>query len=284
MNYNRLRETSAAVVGRSKTLLFWDLEMANCVKTNIRVENVQACDIKEVSDGCCTGNYEVDLIVGERSLTVDGWVVCGWLAPGANCDLDGSGLANWGSSQRGGWAVCDGDGQMSGRPQADESGEYSDPISVGNSCGNHVEVTPDMVPEWAAAVAIVDSIDSEADEDGYESAIEAAEAIRSEVVAAINDALRDYDTDCPEPDAETIYDDLSEIDGLEAFPIRFGDFRGAGAVLAWKDGDEFQFDFHPSSVDSDLAKLVGKMAVQVIEDAIAPDSDDDSDDDYGYDD
>ena len=242
-------------------------------------------DLDEVSEGYCLAHHILELHVGEQTLRVAGWVLAGWLAPGASADLDGSGLANWGSSQPGGWSVCEGDGVVSGRVAVGARGELADPIGVRCHDGySEGAVTPEMIPEWSAALAAVaaakttydkaeaayqaaataDEPATEAARDVAWDALEAAEVsadrVRDSVIAdierAIAAAYADADDLAPEPDAETVWNDLArhgimEADGTDL--IRLGDFRGAGLCLAWATSDGHDFAWWPTEGDVDTA-------------------------------
>ena len=68
--------------------------------------------------GQCSAEGTITLtIAGQEVASLACWAACGWLARGASQDLDGSGLALWGSAQPGGWSSCDGDGANTGRPR-----------------------------------------------------------------------------------------------------------------------------------------------------------------------
>ena len=139
--------------------------MPNPIPTTIRAE-ASAANIDEPTEGYGSADYTTTLTIGDRQLEIPCWGHCGWLAPGANADMDGSGLAVWGDSQTGGWRVCDGDGAYDGRPRviADRSPSCDTPITVGADHLDTREVTPGMVPEWAAALAALASTSEDADE------------------------------------------------------------------------------------------------------------------------
>lgn len=249
----------------------------NSITTQVAVKNITDADITEVSDGYAAAEYQIDLHVGDHVITLDCWAHVGWLVPGANADLDGSGLALWGSSQPGGWSVCDGDGQTSGRPTCDgTSGDECDPLTVGTDQFT-AEITPDMVPEWADAVAALATLeDSDDDSDEIADAIDVARsdvlAIRSAVANAIGEALDDYSVDVPEPDAADVYDYLDPIDAIPDASVRFGNYRGCGPVVAWIDADgDHCIDFHPSGdLPRSLRDAVCAAAVALVTDAITP--------------
>ena len=236
----------------------------------------------EISDGYCASEYTIGLTVGGKEYSLDGWVVCGWLRPGASTDHDGSGLTNWGDSQPGGWSFTDRDGNVGGRPRVDEGGNFADAITIGtDDNGGQVSIGMTTVPAWYAAGALAlrreeeaERLDTDAAHDAASEAIEAAEAIREELVEAINEAIDAVDVDCPEPTAEAIYQHLDrdgEIDGIGSLPIRHGDYLGAGQCIAWRDADgEYDFDFWPTSTPHALAKIIGQMSVDVVDAAVKP--------------
>jgi hypothetical protein len=82
--------------------------------------------------------------------------------------------------------------------------------------------------------------------------------------------LEDYSYGCPEPDAETLYDSLDEIEGIEGMPVRFGNYKGAGPVLVWSDGEDYDFDYHPSETPSRLRDLLADKLDEIITEAVKP--------------
>jgi hypothetical protein len=173
--------------------------------------------------GGCFAEYTVNLTIGDDcEFDLCGFLTCGWLAPGADADLDGSGLSCWGSSQPGGWRCVSGDGVHPRRPLVgvEDPDDPDDPIIITDGAGNTVEVVPAHVPVWRDAVAA-----------GDDRAIE----IRASLVEALDDAFDEYDIpDAPEPSSEEVYEDLPETD----WPgIRLGDWQGAGLAIAWETSD-----------------------------------------------
>jgi len=163
--------------------------------------------------------YTVSLAIDNRRHELRGFFLGGWIPAGAHQDIDGSGLADWGSSQPGGWRTCDTDGQESGaiRVSYDDDGQ----IRVGNG---------------EAAISLTGTRD---DADRIERAIE--------------DAISASDIDLDEPDAEPIYDYIDPVDGLDALPIRVGNYMGAGPVLAWEDGPDYAIAPYPTDADIESA-------------------------------
>lgn len=246
----------------------------NALKTAIEVSQVSEAQLDEPSEGYCSGDYEITLKIGEHELTVPAWCHCGWLAPGANADLDGSGLSLWGSSQPGGWRVVDGDGAYNGRVSVDSSTDedYDSLIVVSATHLTSVDITPDMIPEWKAAIEAAKLCEESAgdDDDSHKDAYDTALSIREDIINRLTEVLEDYSYECPEPDAETLYDSLNEIEGLEGLPVRFGDYKGAGPVLAWTDGEDYDMDYHPSEVPSRLRDLLADKLDEIIAYAVKP--------------
>lgn len=241
--------------------------------TEISIKEVSTVSLSHTN--YCTGEYTVTLKIGDHEVSVDGWCVAGWLAPGASQDLDGSGLALWGDSQPGGWSHRHSDGLYSGTIVIlNGADDYDAEINIGSDCRVCGSITPSMVPEWQAAIDRVESIDQDADEDAYDAAVAAAEAIRSAIVKRLESLLDDYEYDCPEPEAEDVFDTLGEIDGIEGLEIRYGDYMGAGPCLAWRDADgEYDFDWHPDGTPDRLRRILVDRIESIIADAISVDDD-----------
>lgn len=219
---------------------------------------------ERLGDGCYC-DYVVELTVGEHTYQLDGWAVCGWLRPGAHADLDGSGLANWGSSQPGGWTSCGGDGATNGLPRVSlYDGEYGDSVQVGDVEGREdAEIEPEAWPAWEEAIATARKA-RENEEAAYESGLadrdEAAYASLCETAnlaeahaATLRDLLAEAITaalpaspNIPEPSAGDVYEELSESDVPR---VRVGDYLGAGMVLAWLDGGEHRMTYWPDMDD-----------------------------------
>jgi hypothetical protein len=224
----------------------------------VAVEVDEPDDPEEIG-GVCFAHYSVSLEVAGRRLELPACLTCGWLAPGADQDLDGSGLACWGDAQHGGWRSVAGDGVYPRRPVADTDGDPDDPIVVRDGVGGTAEIAPDTVAVWRDAVEAM-HIAGEAEvgdpDSDYEALYARAAEIRDEIAEAINDALDDYDVpDVEEPASEEVWQDLPETD----WPgIRLGDWQGAGLVLAWEtpDGDEHR----PHPDEDDVAEAVAALA------------------------
>lgn len=144
------------------------------------------CDVDEDYRG-----YTVTIEFQGQTIEAKGWWLVGWLAPGANGDLDGSGLALWGDSQSGGWRVLDDDGQMSGLV---------------------------YVREWTdGACSIYGADHTEV------AAITCDEETRDKLAAAVKSCL----VRPSEPDDEDMYDSLDDSD---VPGIRWGFHLGAPVV------------------------------------------------------
>ena len=211
-------------------------------------------DAPQEMGGGCYVDYSVEILVGEKKITVPGWMVCGWLAPGSSQDLDGCGLELWGSNQPGGWSWCHGDGLNTGRPRVSQSNDDSeDPITICSGTGLDESIDYDEIPEWGEAVRAMLAA-SEADDDDDEAwriLEEDALAIRQQVIDAIQSAIDGAveDLDCPEPSSIELYDDLDPVTGMEEIDIRLGNWNGGGYILAWMDGDEYRHTYWPDRRD-----------------------------------
>lgn len=97
-------------------------------------------DAPEEMGGGLYSHYTTDLTVGDRTETIGGWMICGWIQAGASADLDGSGLANWGSSQPGGWSCCDSDGGTRGQIEVTHT-DYSVTVQPGYGREGQMEIT-----------------------------------------------------------------------------------------------------------------------------------------------
>lgn len=242
------------------------------IKTTISATAGEA-SIDEPGEGYGSANYTTTLTVGDREIDIPCWGHCGWLAPRANADLDGSGLSAWGDSQPGGWSVCDGDGAYDGRPRVIEDRESAcdTPITVSATHLDAVEVTPEMLPEWSAALAALAATPEDAEE--WSDRESAAADVREAVVAAIESALEDIRADCPEPTADEVWQALgrtAEVDGADC--VRVGRWIGC-PLIAWRDGTETDYDWWPTraprgAVDAASA-AAADAASSAVEDAVA---------------
>lgn len=229
--------------------------------------------ISEPSKGYGSADYTVTLAVGEHEVTVPAWAHCGWLAPGAHADLDGSGLAVWGDSQPGGWSVCDGDGAYSGRVRVidDRDPEPADPITVGADHLGSVEIEPEIVPEWAAALAAVAAAPEDSDERSERE--DEASDVREEIVEAIKAALDRVLIDVDPPTAEEVWDALgsrAEVDGAPR--VRVGRWLGC-PLVAWRTETGCCYDSWPDGAPNGAVKAARQAAAeaaeQSVEDAVA---------------
>jgi len=260
----------------------------------ITIEQTDTPSLDNMYGDCCYAE-------ADYTLTIDGvifrlprwWALCGWIQPGASADLDGYGLAQWGSSQPGGWSCCDSDGAYTGRYTLSHSPAdgWDEPIRIEAPYpdGEDVEITPADLPEWQALIAQAEAAttaretasDQEEDEAGLtpcdhacaaeEAAEDAAQAYRDSLVEALGEALDEAEPIAvPEPDAGDIWHDLDESD---VPGIRVGDWRGAGWVIVWRDAaGDFEHRYWPDESDVRIAcKMAQSVAVQAILDAL-PDS------------
>lgn len=254
--------------------------MATAITTTISAEAGES-NINEPSEGYGSVDYTVTLTVGEHAVEIECWGHCGWLAPGASADIDGSGLTLWGDSQPGGWSVCDGDGAYDGRPRVIEerSDDCGTPISVGATHLDGAEITPDMVPEWAAALAALAATPEDAEE--WSDRESDAADVRAAVVAAVEAALEDIGADCPEPTADEVWEALgrtAEVDGAEC--VRAGRWIGC-PLVAWRVHGETYYDWWPAEAPAGALAAAERAAkdaaATAVEDAVAAilaDSDD----------
>jgi hypothetical protein len=248
------------------------MDMTTAITTTISATASEA-EINEPSEGYGSADYTTTITVGDRSVEIPCWGHCGWLAPGANADIDGSGLSIWGDSQPGGWSVCDGDGAYDGRPRviADRAAECGDSISVGATHLDSADITPDMVSEWAAALATLAATPEDAEE--WSDRESDAADIRAAVVAAIETALEDIHADCPEPTGGEVWEALgrsAEVDGADC--VRAGRWIGC-PLVAWRDGEQTEYDWWPTIAPSGAVDAASTAAAEAassaVEDAVA---------------
>lgn len=242
-----------------------------------------SASVREISDlyelgGSCYADYTVELNIGAEQYLLEGWKLCGWLRPGAHADLDGSGLALWGSAQPGGWTSCSTDGSCNGTPRIKaDTADYEADIVVGDVEGRRdARLYPSVWPAWEAAVenarrCVLEAKCADAnlrdccddplllsraarEVDAAEMAGEEAEtfasALRQRLLDAIQAALPGP-PEIPEPGAESVFDELDET---EIPSVRFGDFLGAGLALAWATDDGYRMTWWPD--ESDILRAV----------------------------
>lgn len=225
--------------------------------------------ISEPSEGYGSADYTVELAIGCRSIEIECWGHCGWLAPGAHSDLDGCGLELWGDSQPGGWSVCDGDGGSEGRAVVQDGShpEPHEPISIASGFDS-TSITSDMVPEWADALAALAET-PEDDDEQWEVASMAADEARAAVVAAIKAALGSVSCECDEPTAEEVWDELgdeSAVDGVSC--VRVGRWIGC-PLVAWRDGDKYGFDWWPAKAPTAAIDAAVRASRRAVHEAVA---------------
>lgn len=204
-------------------------------------------DSPEDLGGGLYADYSIGLTVGAKTITAKGWYVCGWIAAGASQDLDGSGLANWGSSQRGGWSCCDSDGATSGAIRA-EADDATCKITVRGGY-NQLDHTLDV----AELLGLTD---------------EDAEIVREHLrvpaglVERIQDAIDGAKVAPDEPSAEDIYDQLDDVKGLDG--IRVGTYHCAEYIFVGADLGNTRtiqrIDSGDDSLDQDIAEAVADAA------------------------
>lgn len=218
--------------------------------TNTPAVTVTSSSIDEIEElgGSLGTTYQVTMTVAGRECTIAGWYNCGWIAPGASQDLDGSGLPNWGDSQPGGWSTVDSDGQVSGRPMV-EVGEDDDGapcvlIQQGYGMGDDIVLTcADLGIEWPDDD--VDADDSDAIYEQVQAAKEAREAVQS-AADAIGAALDAAIPESPaEPDGEQVFDGLPElVRSGDDLPVRAGKYMGCDVRIAIREGNDY-VSYHP---------------------------------------
>ena len=214
-------------------------------------------DSPEEQGGCLYAHYRLPLTVGAASRTVPGWLCCGWIAPGASQGLDGYGLRNWGSSQPGGWQVCNGDGAFSGCASAEADGAVI-VIHVPEGCARDTaDITIadilGLAPEWQAVIER-----HLADHDTIADALQ-------RLAADITEAIKYADVFLDEPDADDLWDELgcrSELSECES--VRVGSFGGAHWVIVEnKDGNHTAYHGHERWEDA-----VAKRAAEIVREAV----------------
>jgi hypothetical protein len=223
--------------------------------------------------GSLFADYALQLRIrnGDRLVEtrVDGWYHCGWIAPGASADLDGSGLALWGTNQPGGWSVCDNDGQTSGRPSVEVVNDQRDDgrpvilISGGHGRGDTELTCAALGVPWP------DEGDNPEREPETSAALGAMEAL----AAAIGDAMeRATPSEPDEPSAEEQFDYIDDLDrGWSGVPVRFGPYRGAtgNERIAVRIDDEYRA-YHPGDAWRDaVSKAASAAAIEKIDSLLA---------------
>jgi hypothetical protein len=208
--------------------------------------------------GYCNYIVGLDLTIDghTKSVEIEGWVVCGFLAPGANQDLNGSGLSQWGSSQPGGWSVCDSDSQQSGLPRADENsqGESVTILAGDNFSGEVIDLEefPSVVEALGKILAEPPSAECEDEEDIAIERAERREQFFSTLIAECVDAIGecDVDPDIEAPEAKNVFDDLPPLElsrNEEIDHLRIGDYRGCGLCLAWEtEPGQYDYTYWPN--------------------------------------
>jgi hypothetical protein len=179
--------------------------------------------VEEVGGGLYS-DYTVHLTIDGQTHIIGGWVVCGWIQAGASQDLDGRGLANWGTSQRGGWRCCDSDGTVRGNPTV-ESADYSVTIRPGYGRPGSVDLTiADLLGLTEAEQTII------AEHLNLDDPLAA-------LAERIEDALSSADRGVSEPDGEDVWDALSGGEEVVKDAVRVGKWGGYALVSVLHDGD-----------------------------------------------
>lgn len=223
---------------------------------------------------------------GDQIVAVEGWAIGAWLRPGAHQDINGSGLDLWGSNQPGGWSTAHSDEATTGRPRV-ANGPYDrtgggDPIVImGGEGFLDIEVSPADIPEWAEAVAELERLtaanEADPDDGATASALEAAEQSASEIRDAIAEAIEDaIDSVVDEgrPEEPTAEDVLCHLRGEDQDGLEWGDYLGAGPVIAWRDADgEAQLRWWPD--EDDIREAIAATVVPALVERITGDLRDD---------
>jgi hypothetical protein len=216
-------------------------------------------DSPEETGGGLYSNYTTELPVGTHTSIVGGWMVCGWIAAGASADLDGSGLANWGSSQPGGWSCCDSDGACGGNPSV-SSDDYGVTVTAGDGR------TGDMKITIASLLGLTEAEQTIIEE--HLILYRPLAALASEIRSALDEMSRGVS----EPSADELWDEMSHDEVVED-RVRVGSFGGYPVVVICNsDGDytayittvddEWQRDVRRAAADhaeAEVASLLAKM-------------------------
>ncbi len=231
-----------------------------------RAPRAELDDITEPSEDYGSAHYSVILTIGDREVIVRAWAHCGWLPPGARSDLDGRPLWLTRHSQvfleSGVWSVCDGDGEHIGRVRVIDHADPSprDPIILGADHLDGSQITPDMVPAWAAALAAMDGAVEGSDERDHLAI--AAETVREGIVEAIRRDLDRVQLQCPEPTAEEVWDALgvtAEVDGAPR--VRVGRWLGC-RLVAWQAAKGYDYSSWPSGAPDGAIKAARGEAAE----------------------
>ena len=228
----------------------------NAALAGIMTEACDAdADAPEEQGGILYADYTLPMTVGAASRTVPGWVCCGWIAPGASADLDGSGLRNWGDSQPGGWSVCDGDGAFSGRAHA-KADEAVIVIHEPEGCARDTaDITvSEILGLPAECQATIEAHLADEIEDALAT-----------LAGEITEDIARADVSIDEPDADDLWDELgcrAELSECES--VRVGDFGGAHfVVIEDADGERTSYHGHESWEDA-----VAKRAAEIVREAV----------------
>ena len=186
-------------------------------------------------DGALYADWSADVTVGPVTRTVQGWMHCGWLQPGASCDLDGSGLANWRASQPGGWSACDGDGAFHGVPMA-------------RICGAGVTLHCAEGRRGAKGITVAELLGlGEQDQQVIEEHLvdvigDAVDALADGITSAIDGCRRGV----KEPDADAVWEALGAGAAVrDCDAVRVGYWGGTWLVaVEYQDGKHAAYQAH----------------------------------------
>lgn len=223
-------------------------------------------------------NYTIKLSIAGREIEITGWRVGGWLAPGASADLDGSGLAQWGSNQPGGWSECEGDGQFSGDPEVEVKQDRATgaPILriISGQGGPDTTLT-------CADVGIAWPDPDGADDDQYDDIIAAAEAAMQALRETLADAIEAAIPGSPaEPSPIAIWYALDAERGAEACPVRVGDYLGTNNPRVVVCNNDRYTSYHPDDAwEDDAREAAADAVVAMVRSALAASNDNDREDD-----
>jgi hypothetical protein len=209
-------------------------------------------DSPEEMGGGLYSDYTVDLTIGEQTKTIGGWMVCGWIQSGASADLDGSGLANWGSSQPGGWSCCDSDGATRGNLSVSHD-DYSITIEPGYGRAGKMVLTIagllGLTPEEQSIIT------EHLELNDYLAAL----------VHEIESVVESIDRGVSEPSDEEVWDELASGTEVVEDAVRVGSW-GDYPLVAVRYGDDYTS--HQSG-DDDWQRDVRRAAANHAEAEVA---------------
>lgn len=214
--------------------------------------------------GMCYANHNITLEICGKKHELSCWHLCGFLAPGASGDLDGSGLSLWGNSQPGGWRTCDNDGQSRGFIKVDYDSDIG--ILIDTPDNRFIIDVKELFP------GLSENIQSELISD-FDDSKEKYDVLVAQLLDGLSLLTKKIDKEITnlyesaepsEPNAEDVYLNLSDIRNLEDINVRVGDYEGAGPCVAWRDErNEYHFISHPD--ESDVEDIVKKVKYNIFD-------------------